>query len=1066
MGSIKMSIHYNAFISYKHADLDNKIAAYVEKHLERYHIPAKIRKKTGIKKIERIFRDTDELPITSDLTGTIEEALKNADYLIVICSTNTCKSMWVEREIKLFLQNHPKEKILTVLADGEPVDVVPEILKNREVTRVDENGKSVTVIEPVEPLSCDFRLPLRTAKNVELPRLAAALIGCQYNELMDRQRQYKMKRLTAIFAGIMALSLCFGAYMFRSNQIIRESRQEVIENYRASLISQSRYLANESEKLLDNEQRIDALHLALAALPSEEIPDRPVVPEAERALSQATLAYSQRSSSSMASVWNYDLPNRVENMDVSADNNLFSAMDYKGNIKVWDTESHKELYSYKPKDAAHKAENIKLLNDGSLIITGSHFITSIDPRKGTENWNNDKLESYLDARYSAIVTGDGNLLVALDGQAQLHPIDNQFAVFSSKDGSLIKSYIIPDDIAPNGVNNMILSDDNTKIAFTFTNENKKIGLGIFDIPSEKYTLHPGEFGYLPAMCFSKENNLFISYMDDPLTSPTSTMFMGMESLKIDHTTIDCLSGEDFSVNWTYDFTCNDVSLGNNFVYVEEFDTVAYYSGNVADVFNASTGEVLHHLTINDPIVYGHTNHDKEAPFFVTKSGGQVSTLVGSDKDTAYVLKYFTDDLRKITIGKGIYAVKNSSNKIIFYKPDSYDKEWKTFNDSPDNVSLYTSYYDDNVDAILNETDSGVSIDFYDPNSKSYVTSAQITGENLNSFKFKMLGTFNGKLIMSYASNEMNGFVLYSIDYKTGAVESKELNTDAYSRTDDIAYDNGKLVYKKEEGLHNHFVATYDLTDNKEQRYILTPASSKTYSYLGPQYITYWGNKGYIYFAGSEDLKSSIGYIINTNSMDAEVNFVQHNDSWEKTVFAAMNDDATLIASTDGKTISINNLKGESIASISTFDVATCGFAFYKEPGTERELLIVPYSDGNICRYDASTGELVYKNTYTSSSSQNCDAKFYFDTEHSCIYLTHDHMTNIFDLETFTEFNYIDNSLGYHAPTNTFICTCTVDDHGNQLGYFNNYNLDDLIRKAKEILGDHEMTQDQKDAYGI
>ena len=187
---------------------------------------------------------------------------------------------------------------------------------------------------------------------------------------------------------------------------------------------------------------------------------------------------------------------------------------------------------------------------------------------------------------------------------------------------------------------------------------------------------------------------------------------------------------------------------------------------------------------------------------------------------------------------------------------------------------------------------------------------------------------------------------------------------------------------------------------------------------------------------------------------------------EKTVFATMNDDATLIASTDGKTISINNLKGESIASISTFDVATCGFAFYKEPGTERELLIVPYSDGNICRYDASTGELVYKNTYTSSSSQDCDAKFYFDAEHSCVYLTHDHMTNIFDLETFTEFNYIDTSLGYHAPTNTFICTCTVDDHGNQLGYFNNYNLDDLIRKAKEILGDHEMTQDQKDAYGI
>ena len=83
---------YNAFISYRHADLDSKIAAHVQKSLERFHIPDKIRKATGKKRIERIFRDKDELPITSDLTETISNALENSDYLIVICSENTiCK---------------------------------------------------------------------------------------------------------------------------------------------------------------------------------------------------------------------------------------------------------------------------------------------------------------------------------------------------------------------------------------------------------------------------------------------------------------------------------------------------------------------------------------------------------------------------------------------------------------------------------------------------------------------------------------------------------------------------------------------------------------------------------------------------------------------------------------------------------------------------------------------------------------------------------------------------------------------------------------------------------------
>ena len=185
-----MSLHYNAFISYKHADLDNKVAATVEKKLERYHIPYKLRKKTGMKKIERIFRDTDELPLTSDLSGTIAEALENADYLIVICSTNTCQSTWVEREIKLFLQNHSQNNILTVLADGEPDDVVPEILKKREITRVNENGETETVIESVEPLSCDFRLPKKDAINIELPRLVGTIDGKEVTAAVGRFGAY------------------------------------------------------------------------------------------------------------------------------------------------------------------------------------------------------------------------------------------------------------------------------------------------------------------------------------------------------------------------------------------------------------------------------------------------------------------------------------------------------------------------------------------------------------------------------------------------------------------------------------------------------------------------------------------------------------------------------------------------------------------------------------------------------------------------------------------------------------------------------------------------------------
>ena len=152
-------MHYNAFISYKHEKKDIEVAKRVQAGLERFQVPASIRKRTGKKKIERIFRDKDELPITSDLGETISEALDNSDYLIVICSTHTRESEWVQREIEYFLKTHSKREVLTVLVDGEPGDVIPTILLNDEKTEKDENGNERKIITVLEPLSCDYRVP-------------------------------------------------------------------------------------------------------------------------------------------------------------------------------------------------------------------------------------------------------------------------------------------------------------------------------------------------------------------------------------------------------------------------------------------------------------------------------------------------------------------------------------------------------------------------------------------------------------------------------------------------------------------------------------------------------------------------------------------------------------------------------------------------------------------------------------------------------------------------------------------------------------------------------------------
>ena len=118
-------MRYDAFISYRHAELDLYIAKRLHKRLETFKVPRAVAKKTGKKSIQRVFRDQEELPIGSDLGDNIEEALKESEYLVVICSPRTPESYWVQNEISTFIQIHGREKVLAVLIEGEPAQSFP-----------------------------------------------------------------------------------------------------------------------------------------------------------------------------------------------------------------------------------------------------------------------------------------------------------------------------------------------------------------------------------------------------------------------------------------------------------------------------------------------------------------------------------------------------------------------------------------------------------------------------------------------------------------------------------------------------------------------------------------------------------------------------------------------------------------------------------------------------------------------------------------------------------------------------------------------------------------------------
>lgn len=265
---------FDVFISYRHSDLDSAVAGYLQKALERYKIPREIQKRHGKKAISRVFRDEEELGAASDLFGEIEQNLKQSEFLVVICSPRLLESKWCMREIETFIKYRGRENVLPVLIEGEPDTAFPAILT--------EDG---------EPLAADFRgrskrEVLHHAKE-RMPRLAAPLLYCSYDELYQRRRVYRMHRILALVSAAAAVSLMFGAVTVMQNR-------EIQSNYQAKLENQFRYLAQTSQELLDSGDRDSALLVALEALPeSSEDTSRPYVAEARIALEEALYTYAQ-----------------------------------------------------------------------------------------------------------------------------------------------------------------------------------------------------------------------------------------------------------------------------------------------------------------------------------------------------------------------------------------------------------------------------------------------------------------------------------------------------------------------------------------------------------------------------------------------------------------------------------------------------------------------------------------------------------------------------------------------------------------------------------------------------
>ena len=246
-------IRYEAFISYRHLPADTAAALQIEKALENYKIPHALRKKAGRSRLQKCFRDRDELPLSDDLGESIDAALTGSRWLIVICTPELPKSKWCLREIDRFIEMGRRDRIIPVLLQGEPEESYP-----RQLRVVERDGKQVDV----EPLSADLRTPLKKGVGkllrVEKLRIIARMLGVGFDELRRRQRERRLRLALSLSAGVAALLALFLAYAFVQNARINEQRVLAATN-------ESSLLIEKSLLYIQQDRRAEARQLALEA---------------------------------------------------------------------------------------------------------------------------------------------------------------------------------------------------------------------------------------------------------------------------------------------------------------------------------------------------------------------------------------------------------------------------------------------------------------------------------------------------------------------------------------------------------------------------------------------------------------------------------------------------------------------------------------------------------------------------------------------------------------------------------------------------------------------------------
>ena len=224
---------YKAFISYSHA-ADARLAPALQSALRRIARPWYRRA------LFRIFLDRSSLAANPALWNSIEAALEQSEFFLLLASTSSARSEWVERELDWWLSHRKASTILIAVTDGE----IEWRLGDRDFDwqRTTALNTRLRGQFPEEPLWVDLRWA-RAERKLSLGHarfrsavldVAPALYGKSREDLDDEDtRHYRSARRLAAIAilllAVLAAGIAVATRSARNERSVANCRQLAAE---------------------------------------------------------------------------------------------------------------------------------------------------------------------------------------------------------------------------------------------------------------------------------------------------------------------------------------------------------------------------------------------------------------------------------------------------------------------------------------------------------------------------------------------------------------------------------------------------------------------------------------------------------------------------------------------------------------------------------------------------------------------------------------------------------------------------------------------------------------------